>query len=117
MVTVKSCEKAGNEMTGGEESLFFIFLDALSAFSVQVKVLFVLFNLCMGCIRNVLDRICLSKRVSRNCLIHTKWPMRLVAHSLMLGVSFLLYPLYNGLALLHKYTSTECQRTRPSTVL
>ena len=66
-------------MTGDEESRFFIYSNDLSAFSVLVNVLFVLFNLCMGRIRleNVSDRICSSKRVSRNCLIHTKRPMRI----------------------------------------
>ena len=63
-------------MTGGEESRFFIFSNALSAFSVQVNVLF---NPYMGRIRleNVSDRICSSKRVSKNCLIHIKQPMSL----------------------------------------
>ena len=56
---VKSWEKSGNEMTGGEESQSFIFLNALLALSVQVNVLFVLFNSCMEPIRleNVSDLI------------------------------------------------------------
>ena len=87
VVRVKSCEKFGNEMTGGEVSRFFIFSNALSALSVQVNILFVLFNLCIGHIRleNVSDHICSSKRVSRNCLIHTKRPTRLCSNFFDVG--------------------------------
>ena len=69
VVRVKSWEKSGNEMTGGGESRSFIFLNALLALSIQVNVLFVLFNLCMGPIRleNVSDLIRSCRRVSRNC--------------------------------------------------
>ena len=59
VVRVKSCEKFGNETTGGEESRFFIFSNALSPFSVQVNDLFAVFHLCMGRtgLENVSDRV------------------------------------------------------------
>ena len=84
VVRAKSYEKSGNEMTDNEESLFFIFSNDLSAFSIQVNVLF---DLCMGRIRleNVSDRICSSKRFSRNCLIHTKRPMKLCSSFFDIG--------------------------------
>ena len=87
---MKSLEKSGNEMTGGDESRSFIFLNALLVLSVQVNVvLFVLFDSCMGPIRleNVSDLICSCRRVSRNCLIHTERPMSLCSAFFVVGGS------------------------------
>ena len=120
VVRVKSCEKSGNEITGGEESLFFIFSNALSVFSVQVNVLFVLFNSRMGRIKleNVSDRICSSKRISRNCLIHTTRSTRLCNSFFDVGGFIsLIARTYSGSALnpsLHtirpKYFTSEARR-------
>ena len=79
VVSVNSREKSGNEMTDGEESRFLIFSKALSVLSVQANGLLTLLSSCMGLIRleNMLYLICLCRRVPRNCLIHTKRPMRL----------------------------------------
>ena len=102
VVRVKSWEKFGNEMTGGEESRSFIFLNALLALSVQVNVLFALFNSCIGPIRleNVSDLIRSCRRVYRNCLIHTKRPMRLCSAIFVVGGSIsLMARTYSGSAL------------------
>ena len=102
VVRVKSWEKSGNKMTGGKESRSCIFLNALLALSIQVNVLFVLFNSCMGPIRleNVSDLIRSSRRVSRNCLIHTKQPMRLCSAFFVVGGSiFLMARMYSGVSL------------------
>ena len=102
VVRVKSWEKFGNEMTGGEESRSFIFLNALLALSVQVNVLFALFNSCMGPIRleNVSYFIRSCRRVSRNCLIHTKRPMRLCSAFFVVGGSIsMMARTYSGSAL------------------
>ena len=76
----------------------FIFLNALLALSV----LFVLFNSCMGAIRleNVSDLIRSCRQVSRNCLIHTKRPMRLCRAFFVVGGSIsLMVRTYSGSAL------------------
>ena len=102
VVSVKSWEKSGNEITGGEESRSFIFLNALLALSVLVNVLFVLFNSCMGAIslENVSALIRSCWRVSRNCLIHTKRPMWLCSAFFVVGGSISLMALtYSGSAL------------------
>ena len=100
LVRVKSWGKSTNEMTGGKESRYFIyFLHTLSALLVQENILLVLFSSCMGPIKleNVSKLIFSHKRVSRNCLIHTKRPMKLCNSFFDLGGSISLMALtYSG---------------------
>lgn len=79
VVRVKSPEKSGKEMIGGEARRFLIFSKALSALSAQTNVRPGLFSSFMGAIRleNMSVRILSYRRVSRNCRIHTRRPMRL----------------------------------------
>ena len=102
VVSVNSREKSGKEMIGGEESHFLIFSKALSTFSVQANGLLTLLSSCMGFIRleNMSYWICSCRRVSRNCLIHTKWPRRLCNSFLDVeGFISLTARTYSGLAL------------------
>ena len=61
-------------MTSCEASLFFIFLNSLFAFYVQVVVLFVLFTLCMGYIRleNESNRMCSSAEIVNSSFLMTE---------------------------------------------
>ena len=102
VVSVNSREKSRKEITGGEESCFLIFLKALSALSVQANGLLTLLSSCMGLIRleNILYLICSCRRVSRNCLIHTKRPMRFcISFFDVRGFISLMAQTYSGSAL------------------
>ena len=101
VVSLNSREKSGEEMTGGEESRFLIFWKALSALSVQANGLLTLLSSCMGLIRlEDMCLICSCRRVSRNCLIHTKRPMRLCNSFFDVGGFIsLMERTYSGLAL------------------
>ena len=87
VVRVKSPVKSGNEMIGGEARRFLILLKALLAPSVQTNVRPGLFSSFMGAIRleNMSVLMLSLRRVSMNCRIHTRRPMRLCNSFLVVG--------------------------------
>ena len=87
VVRVKSPVKSGNEMIGGEARRFLILLKALLAPSVQTNVRPGLFSSFMGAIRleNMSVLMLSLRRVSMNCRIHTRRPMRLCSSFLVVG--------------------------------
>ena len=87
VVRVKSPVKSGNEMIGGEARHFLILLKAFLAPLVQTNVCPGLFSSFMGAIRleNMSVLMLSLRRVSMNCRIHTRRPMRLCNSFLVVG--------------------------------
>ena len=102
VVRVKSPVKSGNEMIGSEARRFLILLKALLAPSVQTNVRPGLFSSFMGAIRleNMSVLMLSLRRVSMNCRIHTRRPMRLCNSFLVVGGFMLIMAwTYSGSAL------------------
>lgn len=102
VVSVKSRVKSRNEIIGGEDSHYLIFLKALYALSVHSKSLLTLLILLIRAMKlaNISVWTCSGNQVSRNWWIQTRHLMRLWSCLLFMGDFIsMLACMYSGLGL------------------